>query len=51
MASYHGFDDGFIYDEINLSFDRRRIPFIQLNPEKGVLPFREWDKKESRIDY
>ncbi|MEW5845352.1 MAG: nucleoside deaminase [Bacteroidota bacterium] len=51
MASYHGFDDSFIYDEVNLSFDRRRIPFIHVSPEKGVVPFREWDKKENKIKY
>jgi hypothetical protein len=51
MASYHGFDDSFIYNEVNLSFDQRRIPFLQIAAEKGVIPFREWDKKENRIDY
>ncbi|MGE0078921.1 MAG: nucleoside deaminase [Bacteroidales bacterium] len=51
MASYHGFDDSFIYDEVNLSFDHRRIPFIQVSPEKGVIPFREWDNKDSRVNY
>lgn len=51
MASYHGFDDSFIYDEVNLSFDRRRIPFIHVSPEKGVVPFREWDNKENKVKY
>ena len=51
MASYHGFDDSFIYDEVNLSFDRRRIPFIHVSPEKGVVPFRGWDNKENKVKY
>lgn len=51
MASYHGFDDGFIYNEINLSLDQRKIPFIHVSPGKGVLPFREWDRKENKIKY
>lgn len=50
-ASYYGFDDGYIYDEVNLPFERRRIPFIPMLPEKGIIPFREWEKKDSRVDY
>jgi guanine deaminase len=51
MASYHGFDDSFIYNEVNLPFDQRKIPFLQLSAEKGLMPFREWDKKDNRVDY
>jgi len=51
MASYHGFDDSFIYNEVNLPFDQRKIPFLQVAAEKGVVPFREWEKKENRVDY
>lgn len=50
-ASYYGFDDAYIYGEINLPFERRRIPFIPMIPEKGIIPFREWERKDSRIDY
>ncbi|RPH30444.1 MAG: nucleoside deaminase [Bacteroidales bacterium] len=50
-ASYHGFDDSFIYNEVNLPFEKRKIPFIQVTAEKGVVPFREWEKKENRVDY
>ncbi|HPW26531.1 MAG TPA: nucleoside deaminase [Tenuifilaceae bacterium] len=51
IASYHGFDDSFIYNEVNLSFDKRRIPFINISPEKGLVPFREWEKKDDKIKY
>jgi len=51
LASSHGFDDSFIYDEVNLPFNRRRIPFIPVSSEKGIVPFREWDKKEYKIKY
>lgn len=50
-ASYHGFDDGMIYEEIALPYEHRRIPFIPLIPEAGIVPFREWDRKSERIDY
>lgn len=51
IASYHGFDDSFFYNEVNLSFDKRRIPFINISPEKGLVPFREWEKKDDKIKY
>ncbi len=51
IASYHGFDDSFIYNEVNLSFDKRRIPFINISPEKGIVPFREWEKKDDKVKY
>lgn len=50
-ASYYGFDDGFIYDEVNLPLERRKIPFIPLLPEKGIVPFREWETKDEKINY
>lgn len=51
MASYHGFDDSFIYNEVGLPFAQRKIPFEQVAAQKGIVPFREWDKKEGRVDY
>ena len=51
MAAYHGFDDSFIYNEVNLAFNQRKIPFIQVASQKGIIPFREWDKKDNRVDY
>lgn len=51
MAAYHGFDDSFIYNEVNLNFSQRKIPFIQVSSQKGIIPFREWNNKDNRIEY
>ena len=46
-----GFDDQFIYDEIPLPYEERRIPFIQEFREIALEPFQEWAKKQDKIDY
>lgn len=51
MASYHGFDDSFIYNEVNIVLDQRRIPFLPLCTDKGVIPFREWENKDNKVKY
>lgn len=50
-AAASGFDDQFIYDEIELGFQDRKIPFEQVGREAGLEAFRLWDQKEDRIDY
>jgi guanine deaminase len=50
-AANIGFDDEFIYKEIPLPFSERSIPFVQLAREIALEPFKEWDKKEDKIEY
>lgn len=50
-AAEVGFDDQFIYDEIPLPYDQRRIPFEQKFRKIALKPFQEWSEKEDRIDY
>ena len=46
-----GFDDQFIYEEIDLKPADRKIPGIQLLHEEGLEPFREWRDKDDKVVY
>ncbi len=46
-----GFDDDFIYKEIDLDYDKRSIPFEQINREEAIKAFQIWNEKEDRTDY
>lgn len=46
-----GFDDSFIYDEIDLPIDKRKVKFIQLLPEKAIQAFKDWENNENKIEY
>lgn len=50
-AAKIGFDDDFIYDEINKNIEDRNIKFINLEREEGRKVFKKWEIKESRVDY
>jgi len=50
-AAKIGFDDQFIYDEIALKMDDRKIPFENLMREEGLPVFQKWEAKGDRVDY
>lgn len=50
-AAEAGFDDQFIYKEIDLSPEKRKIPFVQVVPINSKEPFEEWVKKEDKTPY
>jgi tRNA(Arg) A34 adenosine deaminase TadA len=50
-AKQIGFDDSFIYDEINLKAADRKIPFIQLLPDQAIRAFENWESKSDKIEY
>lgn len=50
-AANIGFDDQFIYDEIPLPYNERKIPFEQLAREIALEPFKVWVKKDDKINY
>jgi tRNA(Arg) A34 adenosine deaminase TadA len=45
------FDDHFIYEQILLPPDQRKIPGNQCGREKGLEVFREWENKADKIQY
>jgi guanine deaminase len=50
-AAKIGFDDQFIYDQLALPMEFRKIPMTQIYPEKGDLPFRTWEKTKNKVEY
>lgn len=46
-----GFDDSFIYDEIELRPGERRIKTIQLLPEEAIKAFEKWTNTEDKVRY
>jgi len=46
-----GFDDSFIYDEIDLPIHQRKVKFTQLMPEEAIKTFRIWDNMEDKVEY
>ncbi|PHR12281.1 MAG: tRNA-specific adenosine deaminase [Aequorivita sp.] len=50
-AAEIGFDDDFIYDEIDKNIEHRNINFINLEREEGREVFKKWEAKEGRVDY
>ena len=50
-AAQAGFDDAFLYGEIQKPLEERRIPTINLMREKAISSFEAWRECASRIDY
>jgi tRNA(Arg) A34 adenosine deaminase TadA len=50
-AAAAGFDDAFLYEEIRLPLSQRRIPAVNLLPEKAISSFDAWRAQAGRIDY
>ncbi len=46
-----GFDDSFIYDQIDLKPEKRSIPSVHLMRDEALAAFRLWDENENRIEY
>lgn len=50
-AASIGFDDEFLYREINLPVDQRRIPTQQLMAEEAFEAFRHWQEMPDKVPY
>jgi guanine deaminase len=50
-AARAGFDDKFIYDEIELPEDQRKLPMQPLMRDEAVAVFEEWIAKGDKTDY
>ena len=46
-----GFDDSFIYDEIELKLSKRRLKSIQKLPEEAIKAFEAWANSSDKIEY
>ncbi|SRR6267142_162057 len=50
-AAAAGFDDAFIYDELKVPANERRIPMEELNRAEALVIFQEWLAKSDKTPY
>lgn len=50
-AANIGFDDAFIYEELDLKPENRKLKSEQILADEAIKPFNLWEKSEKRIDY
>ena len=46
-----GFDDAFIYEEIMISVENRKLPISQLMQNEALEAFKKWTDKEDKTEY
>ena len=46
-----GFDDSFIYDELKVSVENRRVKTSQFMREEAITAFQEWEAKMDKTEY
>jgi len=50
-AAAAGFDDSFIYEQLRIAHQQRKIPMTQLMREEALAISREWERKADKIRY
>ena len=50
-AANAGFDDSFIYEEINIPLSERSIPANQMMQNDALNVFKNWTEMENKIEY
>ena len=50
-AAKIGFDDNFIYNELNLNLNERKIQMKQINRDEAIKAFTEWELKIDKVKY
>ena len=50
-AAKIGFDDSYIYDELSLDLNKRKIPLEQINEIEAIKAFEEWEVKTDKTVY
>ena len=50
-AAKIGFDDSYIYDELSLDLNKRKIPLEQINEKEAIKAFEEWEVKTDKTLY
>lgn len=46
-----GFDDSFIYDEIDLKPENRKVKTIQVLADEAIKAFEAWSEKDDKVEY
>ena len=50
-AAKIGFDDSYIYDELSIELNKRKIPLEQINEKEAIKAFEEWEVKTDKTVY
>ena len=50
-AANHGFDDQFIYDQIELPAEGRKIPMIAVKETDAISAFKNWSALDDKVEY
>lgn len=50
-AATVGFDDAFIYEELDKPLDKRKLPIVQLMRDEAMNAFKLWSEFEGRAEY
>jgi len=50
-AAAIGFDDAFIYKELECVMEKRKLPVVQLLRDEALGAFKLWRESETRTDY
>ncbi|NJO43984.1 MAG: nucleoside deaminase [Cyanobacteria bacterium CRU_2_1] len=50
-AAEIGFDDQFIYDELELPHEQRQLPMTQIMRDEALVAFQEWADRVDRVEY
>jgi guanine deaminase len=50
-AAHIGFDDAFIYRELDHPHGQRKIPMISMMREEALAGFRAWEEKGDKVRY
>jgi tRNA(Arg) A34 adenosine deaminase TadA len=50
-AAQIGFDDQFIYEEIEKKFENRQMKLVNLMREEGLIVFKSWQNKPDKTEY
>ena len=51
IAAKYKFDDSYIYEEIKMKIEDRKIPMIQILKKESEISFQEWENKNDKIRY
>ena len=50
-AASIGFDDKFIYDELDLAHSERKIPMLHYHSDEALEVFKAWTENEGKTEY
>ena len=50
-AAKIGFNDSYIYDELSIELNKRKIPLEQINEKEAIKAFEEWEAKTDKTVY